>query len=244
VTSHDFEFSALFNKPNPLVVLRDSNDGDKRAKAFRALQEPLPNSGSVEEQNLVMEVLCKAVVTEHQSLCRLAAIEALGRCKDPRAVQALEDAYYQAAKDGADHTYPPETATAIQIQAIAGLGKTRNAKAVAFLIRVVGDRHQLEDGASKEQQQALDIRIAAARSLSAFSQYQATEALVHVMETDKDVALRDSARDSLVKVTGKDIPADPEAWKVALRASERQDGMIVPQKDMIARILDWLDWSN
>ena len=35
-----------FVKPDPLVVLRDSSDGDERAKALRALQEPKPNGGT------------------------------------------------------------------------------------------------------------------------------------------------------------------------------------------------------
>ena len=38
VTSRNFHLQALFVKPDPLVVLRDSTDGDDRAKAFRALQ--------------------------------------------------------------------------------------------------------------------------------------------------------------------------------------------------------------
>src|SRR5271165_5869464 len=41
VTSRDFHVSNWWTpKPNPLVVLADSHNGDKRAEALRALREP------------------------------------------------------------------------------------------------------------------------------------------------------------------------------------------------------------
>ena len=51
VTSRDFSFSGMFTKPNPLLVLRDSSDGDKRAKALAALHEPKQHGGSDAEQD-------------------------------------------------------------------------------------------------------------------------------------------------------------------------------------------------
>ena len=47
VTSRDFKIKSLWEpRPNPMVVLRDSTDGDERAKALRALQEPKQHGGS------------------------------------------------------------------------------------------------------------------------------------------------------------------------------------------------------
>ena len=54
VTSKDFKVQAMFVTPNPLLVLRDSTDGDKRAKALRALTEPKQNGGSDEDQDAVV----------------------------------------------------------------------------------------------------------------------------------------------------------------------------------------------
>ncbi|MBV9122927.1 MAG: HEAT repeat domain-containing protein, partial [Planctomycetes bacterium] len=96
ITSHDFEFKALYEKPNPLVVLRDSTDGDKRARALRALKEPLRNGGTEQDQQAVLDILTAAATKEPQPLCRLAAIEALGHFQDPRAVEALKSAFFNA----------------------------------------------------------------------------------------------------------------------------------------------------
>src|SRR5690348_15957930 len=40
VTSRDFHLGEFFRKPNPFLVLRDSDDGNRRARALRALEEP------------------------------------------------------------------------------------------------------------------------------------------------------------------------------------------------------------
>lgn len=204
VTSRNFHVQSLFVKSDPLVVLRDSNDGDERAKALRALQEPKQNGGTDEEQNALVQILTTAAVNERQPLCRLAAIQTLGRFKDPRAVQGLIEAFYQA------NSFSPETTTVLRCQALTALGKTENPVAVELLARVV--REPPAEGTEQEKQQTLDVRIAAARALGNFSQQQGTEALVHVLRTEKDVALRDRAHDSLQAVTGEKLPPDAQAW--------------------------------
>src|SRR5262249_11169940 len=90
VTSREFTFKGVFSKPKPMVVLRDCPDGDKRAKALRALHEPKAHGGTDQEQDAVVRILSTAAVSERQPLCRLAAIQALGEFKDPRAVDALK----------------------------------------------------------------------------------------------------------------------------------------------------------
>ncbi len=63
----------------------------------------------------------------------------------------------------------------------------------------------------------MDERIAAARALGNFSEYQATEALLKVLQTEKkDQALRDRATEALQHITGKKLPDDAKAWEEAL----------------------------
>jgi HEAT repeat protein len=204
VTSRDFEVKALFVKPNPLVVLHDSSDGDARAKAYRALREPLQHGGTQQDQEAIVKILVAGATTERQPLCRLAAIQSLGRFKDPRAVQGLKDAFLVSG------TFAPEIATRIQIAALNSLGQTGNPAAVDLLVRVV--KQPPAEGPALDQQQTLDVRIAAARALGNFNHYQGTEALVAVLRTEKDVGLRDRAYESLQASTGKDLPPDPKAW--------------------------------
>ncbi|MCI0455957.1 MAG: HEAT repeat domain-containing protein [Gemmataceae bacterium] len=215
VTSRDFHVKALFVKPDPLIVLRDSNDGDERARALRALQEPKAHDGTDEEQDAIVQILTTAAVSERQPLCRLAAIQTLGRFQDPRAVQGLVDAFYQAS------SFSPETTTVLRCQAVTALGKTGNPAAVELLARVV--REPPAEGTEQEKQQTLDVRIAAARALGNFSQQQSTEALVRVLQTEKDVALRDRAHESLQLVTGKELPPDAKAWEDFLQQTVEKD---------------------
>jgi HEAT repeat protein len=212
VTSRDFHVKGLFVKSDPLVVLRDSHDGDKRAKALRALQEPNQNGGTQEEQDAILKILMTAATSERQPLCRLAAIQSLGHFEDPRAVQGLVEAYYAA------NAFGPDTSTVIRCQALTSLGHTRNPAAVELLARVV--REPPTEGTEQERQQTLDMRIAAARALSNFHEAKGAEALVHVLKSEKDVALRDRAHESLQACTGRELPPDATAWEELIQ----QDG--------------------
>ena len=58
----------------------------------------------------------------------------------------------------------------------------------------------------------MDERIAASRALGNFKDYKAIEALVHVLQADKDVALLDRAHDSLEACTGRKFPPDVQDW--------------------------------
>jgi HEAT repeat protein len=207
VTSHSFTFKSLWVSPDPLVVLRESSDGTQRAKALRSLQEPKQHGGTEQEQDAVVNLLVTAVETEKQPLCRLAAIEALGHFKDPRAVPAIVKAFDSAG------TFPPDSATVIRCQALRALGETQSPAAVERLVAVVREPRVDDKQPLADKRQALDVRIAAARALGNFNETQATAALVDVMRTGKDVALRDTAQQSLEQATGKDLPADAKAWE-------------------------------
>jgi hypothetical protein len=227
VTSRDFHFKEVFApRPDPLWVVRNSPDGDKRAKALRALQEPLAHGGSADEQEVVVQVLLYAAGKDTQPLCRLAAIQSLRKFQDPRAVEGLKDAYYRSG------SFNPETANVIRCQALEALGETGSPAAVEVLVQVL--REPPVEGPDPDRQQKLDERIAAAHALGHFKSYQATEALVGVLRTDQDVALRQRANESLQAATGKDFPPDARAWAEFLHQPGNQDALAarpgLPQK--------------
>jgi HEAT repeat protein len=223
VTSRDFNPRSLFVSPDPMEVLRHDPDGDHRAKALRALREPKQAGGTDQVQDEALAILTKAAVNDKQPWCRLAAIETLGRFQDPRAAQVLVSAYDQAANTRDPRnlvqqaayfppagTFQPETVATIRCQALLALGQTRSSAALDRLVGVV--RQPPVEGAEQEQQLTMDERIAAARALANFNQPPAVEALVHVMQTEKDVALRNRARESLETITGRKIPPDFKDW--------------------------------
>jgi len=223
VTSRDFKVQAMFVTPNPLLVLRDSTDGDHRAKALRALGEPNKHGGTQEDQDTILKILVTAASGEKQALCRAAAIQSLGKFKDPRAVDGLINAYYAVGEK-----YTQDTATDLRIRALTALGETGNPAAVEHLVLVL--RQQKAKGPDQDQRLAMDERIAAARALGHFKHYQATEALVQVLKTEKDVALRDRAHESLVAATGKELPADAVAWENFIHSADGKEALASQNK--------------
>jgi hypothetical protein len=206
VTSHDFKFKEAFRRPpDPMMVLQNDPDGDHRARALRSLREPLQSGGSAQQQDLVVATLIKSATGDAQALCRLAAIETLSTFHDPRAAEALKDAYYRAG------SFNPETAGILKCRVLAALGATGQPTAVELLVKVL--REPPVEGSELDKQQKTDERIAAARALARFPKdYQVTEALLAVLRGDRDVALRNRAHESLVQITGKDLPPDGQVW--------------------------------
>lgn len=222
ITSRDFEFRSMFSRPNPFQVLQDSTDGDKRAKALRALHEPKQHGGTDRDQEVVLKILATAATTERQPWCRLAAIQSLGRFKDPRAVEALvhafENAPFEKPYERPPRLFAPETANVLQTQALTALGETRNPAALELLVRVAREPAPASTVADQERQHWVDRHLAAVRALGHFNQSQATEALVSVLQKEKNVALRNQAHASLQKATGKKLPPDAQAWEEYLHA--------------------------
>jgi hypothetical protein len=222
ITSRDFHFKDVFKPdPPPLVILRTSKDGDKRSKALRALREPLRNGGTQSDQDEVIRVLTWSAASDPQPLCRMAAIDSLQHFKDPRATQALLDAYERASYFQRDR---PETMAVLRCQALSALGVNGNPLAIDLLIQVVNAPPTV--GYEKDQQQDMDQRIVAARALARFPQYRAAEALVTVLRTEHgSVALRNRATESLRELTGEDLPPDAQAWADFLHQAGNQDAL-------------------
>lgn len=202
VTSRDFKFKQLFKKPDPLAVLKDSKDGDHRARAFASLKEPGPKHP--QDQEFMLTMLTAAVKNEPQFYARLMAVRKLGEFKDPRATPALVEAYYAA------DTFPAEKATMLRCESLFGVGEVGNPAGVDLLTKVLGQGPV--EGPEEDRRRALDERIAAARALGHFSPPQGTEALVQVLHKEKDTALRVAAHQSLQKSTHEKLPLDAPAW--------------------------------
>jgi hypothetical protein len=218
VTSREFKFKDMFKPaPDPLWVIRNSTDGDKKSKALESLTEPLQHGGNQQQQDVIVKLLVQSVTSDPQPLCRLAAISTLQHFKDPRAAQALIDAYERASYFQRDR---PDAMETIQEQALQALGVNGNPVAVDLLVRIL--KAPPGTGPSGDKQNDLNQRIYAARALGHFPQYQAAEALVSVLRTEQDVALRNRATESLCAITGKDLPANAEAWSEFLHKSGKE----------------------
>lgn len=206
VWSRDFSVKEWWTPPDPLEVLSHSSDGDRRARALRALKEPKLNGGSDKDQDAIVQILSTAASTERAALCRLAAIESLETFKDPRVVHALEDAYYRAT------TFPADTASIIRCVALKALGNSEQPAAIDILVRVLREPPVAADSPEEEKQQKTNERTAAARALGHYKTHAGAEALVTIMKSEKDVALRNRAHESLQACVGKDLGTDPKLW--------------------------------
>src|SRR5262249_8752579 len=137
----EFKFKELWIKPDALQVLETSKDSDHRAKALRRLKEPKLNGGSDDDQDMVVQLLCMAANTEKHSICRLPAIQTMGKFKGPRVVEGfvhqkgeqvdgLVKAYYNAPMSGT----PPEAVHMLKCAALKSLGETGQPAAVPTLV--------------------------------------------------------------------------------------------------------------
>jgi len=255
VTSQRFKerpFHTLFTSEDPIEVLEKVQEGDDRVRAMRKLKEPRENGGTAAQQDRVIAILQASATTEKRPLCRLAAVETLGRFKDPRAGQILIAAYHNAPNDagpaasvgspegvtpaavsglaikGAMSTFTPETVTTLQCRSLEAIGKAHSADGLQLLLQVAtapterpkaggvqtaGALVSLEATNLPSEGDKIDVRLAAIRALGNYEKDPAaTRALVGVLRADKDVAVRGRAHESLVKITGQDLPADGQAW--------------------------------
>jgi hypothetical protein len=207
ITSNNRDLHGYFFKPDPLTIIRDSNDGAKRGLALATLKEPLQSGGSQPDQEAFIKILTTAATMDKEPLCRLGAIRALGGYKDPRAARALEQVHQQPLPFG------PDTNTVIRQQALVSLEQTGNPESRHLLIRVARQPGGAVDATQPDRQQTLDERLTALRALSRFKQADVIETLVYVLETEKDVALKTRAHESLQTATGRHLPPEPQAWR-------------------------------
>lgn len=263
VTSRDFRkapFHSTFGSDDPMVVLRTKVDGDARAKAMRNLKEPAAGKGSAAEQDEALQILGNAATTNPSPVLRAAAVDALGRFKDPRALPLLIAAYHKA--DGLDDAarkvadrdgdlvpvagrgaatpdpfsltgpagFPPEFVVGVRSRVIDALAATDRPEAVRFLADVATGQTQKETDPDDQK-----VRVAAVRGLGRMRHKESVVALAKVLQTDgkKDILMADSAHKGLVDLTGKKLPADGDKWAEVIQA-----GFVVqPERTGFRRVL-------
>ncbi len=231
VMSRERDLNGYFHPPDPLVVLRDSTDGERRARAFASLQEPAQHGGAPKDQDAYLQILTTAAKSDRDPLCRLGAIKALGHFKDPRAARALEEVYQQTKLP-----FTQDFNAMIRQTALRSLESTGDPQSRQLLILVARQPGPPADASSADRQQTQDEKLIAIRALSKFHERECVETLVYILESEKDAALRDRAQQSLKAATGKDVPPEPQAWRAALAG---QPPAVAPQPNVIQRVTGW-----
>jgi len=239
VSSREFEFKNLWSQPEPLVVLRDSTDNHRKGQALLRLHEPLRHGGTQQEQDLYLDILARAAVSEpsgqtealsRDPYCRLCAIRMLGEYQDPRAVPILEKAYLEV------HPFTPEMNAMVRQQTLAALETTMNPAARHVLIRAARQPGATAVSSHTDRQSILDEKLAAVRALSKYPQSDSVETLISLLETEKDVAVRHCAHNSLKTITKANLPENASSWReLQVRGSEG-----LPAPSAIERVAGWL----
>jgi len=228
---------SLFKSEDPMHVLRNKVAGGERAAAMRQLKEP--GSGNSAEQDEVLQILAQAATADPSPVVRTAAIDALGRFRDARAVPLIISAYEKAegipggtvlsAASGVEPAgvldpkgvddllglngpigFQPELTTTIRQRSLVALSNSNGPEAVAFLAKIAVGTGK----GTTEKPEERDVRVAAVRGLGQMHQKPAVVALARVLEaeTGKDLVLASRAHEGLVDLTGKNLPADPAKW--------------------------------
>lgn len=214
VTARDFSVKNMVSPPDPIVVLRTNPDGDARAKAFSRLVEPQKNGGGKAEQDEVVRMLTEAATSDPKPLCRMAAIRTLGKFEDPRAAPVLISAYEST------DTLAPDLAFMVRCQTLSALGETKQPQAAAYLAEVA-KRPVKKDIADQDRGQQRDVQLAAVRALKNFpGSAEAAQVAQHLATTEKDIAVRDRAKEVYVAVTGHSADTMPPAPPTPARPTD------------------------
>jgi HEAT repeat protein len=228
--SRERDLHGYFTPPDPLIVIRDSTDGERRAKALASLREPAQRGGNPQDQEAYVQILTTAATTDRDPLCRLGAIQALGRFKDPRAAKTLDDIFLQTKMP-----FTQDFISAIRLTALHALEKIDSDQARQRLILVARQPEPAPDAPSADRRQTQDEKLIAIRALGKGRQNEALDTLVAILDTEKDGALRECAHRSLETATGKTLPPDAAVWRAEL--SGQPTG--VAQPNFIERVSGW-----
>jgi HEAT repeat protein len=257
----DDPWGTLHDRRDPLQVMRTSPEGDDRAAAMKKLKEPARNGRPAPDQDEALKLLTDAAINDPSPVVRVAAIDALGRFQDPRAVKSLTAAYYQAGGGSTPQTDPaasglqlasggrelgtfdkasltgptgfaPDVASVIRSRSVEALANTGNAEAVGMLTQVA-------TGTEKTGGGDRDARLAAVRGLKSLRSPESVAALSKVLAAEKtrDPALADRAHEGLVSLTGQSLPDDPQKWEALVRSGQ---ATVVPPPNAIQQAGAWV----
>jgi HEAT repeat protein len=266
LTSKRFQnkpFGTMFGSEDPMTVLRNNPDGEDRARAMLKLKEPILNGKGEAEQDEAMQILHAAATTDSSPWVRIAAIETLGKFKDPRAVPTLTQAFHTSTGSSVTPApeappspieqasltrparlpdryglagpqgFPSDQVMNIRGRVVESLAKSNHPDAVAFLAEVAKGRGQL---INEEPSARGFVRQRAVAGLSQMRHKDSVVALSEVLasEHNKDLTLTNLAHTGLVGLTGKKLPANPEQWGEVVQAGNFE---VVPEPNAIQRAI-------
>ncbi len=244
----------IYDQRDPLSVMQTSPEGDDRAAAMRKLKEPISQGRSEQDQEEALRLLTDAAINDSSPVVRVAAIEALGKFKDPRAVRSLLAAYYQssgvptapsenglqtAAARTPDRTsltgpvgFAPDVASVIRGRAIESLAQSGHPDALPILVEVAM-------GTEKTGTTDRETRLAAVRGLKQMRSQESVQALTKVLAMEKthDPAMADRAHEGLVALTGQNLPNDPQQWDLVVRNGQAP---VVSEPNLIQQAAAWI----
>src|SRR5260221_1505971 len=171
--SRERDLGAYFHPADPLVVIRDSTDGERRAKALASLREPAQTHGNAQDQEAYLQILTTAARTDRDPLCRLGALQALGHFKDTRAARALEEVYKQTKLP-----FTQDFNTMIRQTALTSLEKTGDDGSRQLLILIARQPGPAQDASSADRRQTQDEKLIAIRALAKYRQPDCVDTLV------------------------------------------------------------------
>jgi hypothetical protein len=230
VLSRERDMHGYFHPPDPLVVLKESTDGERKAKALASLREPNQHGGRAEDQDVYVQILTSTACADRDPLCRLAAIQALGGFKDPRAAKALDDIFEQSKLP-----FTQDFNNTIRQTALRSIERIGSDDSRQLLVRIARQPGPAQDASSVDRQQIQDEKLIAIRALGKYHDNDSLDTLLFILESEKDIALRDRAHQSLEDATGKTLPAEPQVWRLAL--SGQPTGVEPPT--IIQRVSGW-----
>ena len=127
--------------------------------------------------------------------------------------------------------FPLETVANLQCRSLEGIGEHRTPEGLQLLVQAASTPTEKPKPAGGVETAGLfsleadfgtgvdriDVRLSAIRALGNYDKDPtAIRTLIAVLKTDKDVAVRGRAHESLVKITGQDLPCDGNTWQAWL----------------------------
>jgi HEAT repeat protein len=215
-SERDWRYITNINKPDPLVVIRDNDaskpnaDHVRRAQALTELREPLKNGGNAQEQETYLNILGAAATTDREPLCRLAAIRSLGKFQDPRAARLLEDVFKQQKLP-----FTADYNNMIRRESLVALEQIHDPASLRLMIEVARQPGPPKKADRVDSTQTQDEKVVAIRALGKYHEQEAMDALAFVLKSEKDIALRHRAHQSLEESTAKRWPDAFEEWQKA-----------------------------